>query len=127
MNKIEQTAFWPQPVLDHLQHEAKRLDRTFSYLSQMAWCHARALLTQAPCDVVPALPPSATEWFARNGLTPEDWTGAPKVRLALFYPEEMLIEIQEEAARRDRSISWILLRAFILAVGEIARIPTAEQ
>jgi len=46
-----------------------------------------------------------------------------KRKQSLYFPEEMLVEIQGEASRQDRSLSWIVQRAWQLARGEIARIP----
>jgi len=46
-----------------------------------------------------------------------------KRKQSLYFPEEMLAEIQSEANRQDRSLSWIVQRAWQLARGEIARIP----
>jgi uncharacterized small protein (TIGR04563 family) len=46
-----------------------------------------------------------------------------KRKQSLYFPEEFLREIQSEANRQDRSLSWIVQRAWQLARGEIARIP----
>ena len=50
-----------------------------------------------------------------------------KQKQSLYFPEEMLQEIKAEAARQDRSLSWIIQRAWSIARGEIARIPSAED
>ena len=38
--------------------------------------------------------------------------GSDKRKQSLYFPEEMLKEIQEEATRQDRSLSWIVPKAW---------------
>jgi uncharacterized small protein (TIGR04563 family) len=47
-----------------------------------------------------------------------------KRKQSLYFPEEMLREIQEEANRQDRSLSWIVQQAWRLARNEITRFPS---
>lgn len=49
--------------------------------------------------------------------------GNDKRKQSLYFPEEMLNEIQDEAQRQDRSLSWIVQTAWKIARGEIARFP----
>ena len=35
-----------------------------------------------------------------------------KRKQSLYFPEEMLVEIQNEAFRQDRSLSWIVQQAW---------------
>jgi len=42
---------------------------------------------------------------------------------SLYFPEDMLLEIQEEAARQDRSLSWVIQQAWKVARGQLARVP----
>ena len=51
------------------------------------------------------------------GQTPD------KRKQSLYFPEEMLREIQEEAARQDRSLSWIVQHAWNAARPRIGQIP----
>ena len=46
--------------------------------------------------------------------------GSDKRKQSLYFPEEMLKEIQDEAARQDRSLSWIVQKAWKLARKDIA-------
>jgi len=50
-----------------------------------------------------------------------------KRKQSLYFPDEMLREIQEEAARQDRSLSWIMQRAWKAARAQIARIPGTDD
>jgi len=46
---------------------------------------------------------------------------------SLYFPEEMLQEIQQEAVRLDRSLSWIVQHAWRAARAHVATMPgTAE-
>ena len=51
--------------------------------------------------------------------------GTDKRKQSLYFPEEMLREIQEEATRQDRSLSWVVQRAWVLARERIANMPSA--
>ena len=50
-----------------------------------------------------------------------------KRKQSLYFPEEMLKEIQAEANRQDRSLSWIVQQAWRLARGEIMRFPSVND
>jgi uncharacterized small protein (TIGR04563 family) len=50
-----------------------------------------------------------------------------KRKQSLYFPEDMLREIQEEAARQDRSLSWIMQRAWSTARSSMERIPGMDQ
>lgn len=46
-----------------------------------------------------------------------------KRKQSLYFPEDMLEEIQREARRQDRSVSWIVQRAWQLAKPELEKVP----
>ena len=46
---------------------------------------------------------------------------------SLYFPEDMLEEIQREANRQDRSISWIVQQAWKVARAEIRRMPSVND
>jgi uncharacterized small protein (TIGR04563 family) len=48
-----------------------------------------------------------------------------KRKQSLYFPEEMLREIQEEAKRLDRSLSWVVQKAWKLAREQVRKIPSA--
>ncbi len=50
-----------------------------------------------------------------------------KRKQSLYFPEEMLKEIQEEASRQDRSMSWIVQQAWKVSRAQIARVPGVED
>ena len=50
-----------------------------------------------------------------------------KRKQSLYFPESMLTEIKEEAARLDRSLSWIVQRAWKLARTEIKKLPSVND
>jgi uncharacterized small protein (TIGR04563 family) len=47
-----------------------------------------------------------------------------KRKQSLYFPEEMLKEIGAEATRQDRSLSWIVQKAWKAARKEIMSIPS---
>jgi len=50
-----------------------------------------------------------------------------KRKQSLYFPETMLAEIKDEAARLDRSLSWIVQRAWKLARNDIRKIPSVND
>ena len=54
-------------------------------------------------------------------------TMADKRKQSLYFPEEMLREIQDEATRQDRSLSWIMQRAWKSARAKIGKMPGTED
>ncbi|MCA9538350.1 MAG: TIGR04563 family protein [Myxococcales bacterium] len=53
--------------------------------------------------------------------------GSDKRKQSLYFPEEMLKEIQEEAARQDRSLSWIVQKAWRIARTDIQKFPSIND
>jgi uncharacterized small protein (TIGR04563 family) len=50
-----------------------------------------------------------------------------KRKQSLYFPESMLKEIQEEAARQDRSLSWVVQQAWRLAREDIMKFPSVND
>ena len=46
-----------------------------------------------------------------------------KQKQSLYFPEDMLGEIKQEAARLDRPLSWVMQRAWKIARAEVRRGP----
>jgi uncharacterized small protein (TIGR04563 family) len=64
------------------------------------------------------------------GLTQENvgpMAGSDKRKQSLYFPEDMLKEIQDEAARQDRSLSWIVQKAWKIARKEIMKYPSVNE
>jgi uncharacterized small protein (TIGR04563 family) len=50
-----------------------------------------------------------------------------KRKQSLYFPEEMLKEIQQEATRQDRSLSWIVQKAWKISRKEIMKYPSVND
>jgi uncharacterized small protein (TIGR04563 family) len=50
-----------------------------------------------------------------------------KRKQSLYFPESMLQEIKEEAARLDRSLSWVVQRAWKISRMEIKKLPSVNE
>jgi uncharacterized small protein (TIGR04563 family) len=57
----------------------------------------------------------------------QDATKTDKRKQSLYFPESMLTEIKEEAARLDRSLSWVVQRAWKIARVEIKKLPSVND
>ena len=53
--------------------------------------------------------------------------GTDKRKQSLYFPEEMLREIQEEANRQDRSLSWVVQQAWKIARDRIKSFPAVND
>ena len=53
--------------------------------------------------------------------------GTDKRKQSLYFPEDMLNEIQAEANRQDRSLSWIVQQAWRIARGRDHAFPVRER
>jgi uncharacterized small protein (TIGR04563 family) len=53
--------------------------------------------------------------------------GSDKRKQSLYFPEDRLKEIQAEATRQDRSLSWIVQKAWKLARKEIGKFPSIND
>lgn len=48
-------------------------------------------------------------------------------RMSLYFPAHVAAEMRAEALRQDRSVSWLVTRAWNLAKAEIAKAPDAPK
>jgi uncharacterized small protein (TIGR04563 family) len=56
-------------------------------------------------------------------MSDESNTKSDKRKQSLYFPEQMLHEIKDEAARLDRSLSWVVQRAWKCARADIQALP----
>ena len=63
--------------------------------------------------------------MADNG--PNSKAGSDKRKQSLYFPEAMLQEIKDEAARLDRSLSWVVQRPWKLARLDVKKIPSVND
>ena len=61
-----------------------------------------------------------------GGSKPVD-ARSDKRKQSLYFPESMLDEIKEEAARLDRSLSWVVQRAWKMARLDIKKLPGVDD
>lgn len=50
-----------------------------------------------------------------------------KRKQSVYFPVDMLEEIQKEALRQDRTVSWIVQRAWRIARNEIIHYPSIND
>jgi uncharacterized small protein (TIGR04563 family) len=53
--------------------------------------------------------------------------GTDKRKQSLYFPESMLQEIQKEASRLDRSLSWIVQRCVKIGLPDIRKLPSVNE
>lgn len=91
-----------------IEAEAKRLDRSPSWMAQRAWSMAREVLEQEP-SCAPC----------------QDLAQDPKTRVNLYFDAATVAEIEAECKRLDRSASWLLIHVWALARQEVLAFPAA--
>jgi uncharacterized small protein (TIGR04563 family) len=74
----------------------------------------------------PLRPPQAPNPPAEGGDSSSS-TPSDKRKQSLYFPESMLQEINDEAARLERSLSWIVQRAWKTARPDIRKIPSSRR
>lgn len=47
-----------------------------------------------------------------------------KFKQSLYFPDDMLKEIREQALRLDRSLSWVVQRAWKIARRQVQQMPS---
>ena len=52
---------------------------------------------------------------------------AKKEKQSLYFPVEVLQEVQAEAIRQDRSLSWIVQQAWKIARERMSRVPGTKD
>lgn len=52
---------------------------------------------------------------------------ATKQKFTIYFPEDMLEETRHEAMRQDRTVSWILQKAWLIARRDIQHFPAADE
>ena len=50
-----------------------------------------------------------------------------KCKQSFYFPGQMLEEIRTEATRQDRSLSWVVQKAWKIARGELRNYPGANE
>jgi len=53
--------------------------------------------------------------------------GTDKRKQSLYFPEDMLNEIQSQAQRLDRSLSWVVQQAWKIAKAELRKVPSPND
>ncbi len=53
--------------------------------------------------------------------------GTDKRKQSLYFPEAMLQDIQLEATRLDRSLSWIVQRCVKIGLTEVRKLPSVND
>ena len=115
MDKVEQALYWPESMLEDIRTQAVRLDRSLSWCAQRAWVLGGPRLR--------ALEPLADDPDAEAIYDAHFAKSADHRKQTLFFPIDMVNAIQAEAARLDRSKSWLVQRAWCLARADVEKLP----
>jgi uncharacterized small protein (TIGR04563 family) len=75
------------------------------------------------------LDPTLDEFEARQlaGAALRRSRGLDRRKQSLYFPESMLTALQKEAARLDRSVSWVVQRCVKIALRDLHKLPSATS
>lgn len=105
-----QLMHFPEPILAEIEAFSAQLDRSVGWCLWMAWCIATLGSHEAPLERVPA------------SRVPD----GPKRGASVVLPLGTWRHVTREAERLDRSKSWLLTRAWLLAKPRFADIVAAS-
>lgn len=109
--KYEQALYWTESMLQFIQGQATRTDRSLSNLVQLAFVKTREAIATSDRAQLEA---------AKRGFDGD------KRRQTLYFPGEMLDAMEAQAARLDSSLSFVAQSAVALARDAILALPEAE-
>lgn len=89
-------------------------------MQKSPWSAAHSTPARSLCHNGPAM----TDQERKSG---PDVSKSDKRKQSLYFPETMLDEIQKEAQRLQRSMSWVVQRAWKHARKEIKGIPGSNE
>jgi len=125
--KHEKAVYISPKLLTAIQCEAARLERSMSWCVQQAWTIARSRLAgiAAPTPLeqgfesVPAFEPLPYSHARAEAIYAARFDDEEERRvLRLAFPDAILRDMTEEAARLARPFSWVVERAWCLASDE---------
>ena len=120
-NNQERGLFLLVAMMEDVELQAMRLDRSMSWCIQRAWRLSR----EALLDLAPATdhPDAIGAFRARYPLTGPGARMTSR-RVTIQFPAEMLAELEQAAARQDRSLSWLVQQAWCLATARFGALPS---
>jgi uncharacterized small protein (TIGR04563 family) len=109
---VEQPLYFPDDMLQHIQAEGLRIDRSMSYIMQLAYKTAREQI-------------AAMDYASLSAA--KGSYGGDKRKQRLYFPEDMLADMRANAARLDASLSLVAQAAFAISREAIAAVPTVTD
>jgi uncharacterized small protein (TIGR04563 family) len=110
-NQVEQALWYPTSMLDDMQKVAAKLDKNISWCVQQAWNIGRREVAEIDAD---------TNWRAEK-IFEQRYADADKAKQTFIFPSEVIDEIKNEAARLDRSMSWLVARVWCVAREQVSK------
>ena len=137
-DKRKQSLYFPEDMLDEIQRQGNRQDRSMSWIVQQAWRLARNEITRFP-SVNDVLGEALSEPDERQ-VTPQQARSGPEVSgsgrkghqrgprrttasRASTFQRTCWTRSPTRLLRQDRSMSWIVQQAWRVARSEIRRLP----
>ncbi len=104
-NTVDQALWYPRSMLVELQSLAEVQGTTMAWIVHETWTHAKAEV---------ALLDGRSPWRAEK-VFDQQYADIEKLKHTLALSSVMMTEVKHEAARLDRSMSWLVVRAWCVA------------
>jgi uncharacterized small protein (TIGR04563 family) len=108
------TLYFPVEMIEEMTRESERLDRSVSWCLLSIWKHVR--------DDFRAVPDEEDHPRAEQ-LFEERYHAGDKAPATVYFNEVLYQELVAEAGRLDRSISWLMQRAWCIGHEHLAVLP----
>ncbi len=102
---VEQALWYPTSMLEEIETVARKHEESVAWCLLEAWAIAKREVAALNGN---------SEWRAET-VFEKRYADADKVKHTLPLPLAMMDEIKNEAARLDRSMSWLVARSWCVA------------
>ena len=115
MKTVEQSLWYPTSMLEEMETIARKHEQSVAWCVQQAWSVAKREVAALTGN---------SEWMAEQ-VFEKRYADADKVKHTLPLPVAMMDEIKNEAARLDRSMSWLVARSWCVARDKVGQARSA--
>lgn len=112
---IDQALWYPASMLEEMRALASAKGVSAGWIVEASWRHARAEVAKLDGN---------SAWRAES-VFEQRYADADKVKHVVTLAAGTMDEIKDEAARLDRSMSWLVARAFCVARETLAEAKSA--
>jgi uncharacterized small protein (TIGR04563 family) len=108
---VDQALWYPSVMLEEMQSVAETAGHSVAWVVDQTWSRAKAEVAKLD---------GSAPWRAEK-VFDAHYADSDKVKHMLALPASMMDEVKAEAARLDRSMSWLVARAWCVARDQLGQ------